>query len=547
MRPSSITTSASARAAPVPSKTRPPWNTVLRHPVPSSAAAGLDSGRTLPAGAAPWTCVCRPPTVTCRSKARASPTQVLIPLEDECEENDGLTPESHAAAKQAVLDWRLQRDQPRRRGRRPGARPVPADARRGAVGPRDRRAVGHPVAPVDPARRAAPRRRRSGTCARRAAASGATRTRSPRRAPAPTRRWSRPPRGATATAGCSTARSGTSRRGDVADFFLAPRARRRRPGEGDRVPRRQGPPGVRLVRTPKYMHTFVFEHPIFAFEDVRVGDEQRARRGRRRATSSRRTGSSRSGIMIGARTMGAVGARARPLARVREGTRGSSARRSSSSRRSSSCSPTWPPRSWPRSRCCTASCWEAARGGASRKELHAMASAVKLVCSETAGRVIDKAVQIHGGRGYMREQPVERLYRELRVDRIWEGTSEIQRVVIGNELRKRGADAVHGLARGGVASPRRERTTEGAPDVDARRRTTVPRPGRAALGRRAGADQQGRRTGAPRPRARARRVRASRRGRRRAARPQEALVEVLGLASRPTCDEGPEDPQTPVG
>ena len=84
-------------------------------------------------------------------------------------------------------------------------------------------------------------------------------------------------------------------------------------------------------------------------------------------------------------------------------------------------------------------CWMAARGGMTRKELHAQASAVKLVCSETAGRVIDNAVQIHGGRGYMREQPVERMWRELRVDRIWEGTSEIQRVVIGNELRKRGA------------------------------------------------------------------------------------------------------------
>ena len=55
--------------------------------------------------------------------------------------------------------------------------------------------------------------------------------------------------------------------------------------------------------------------------------------------------------------------------------------------------------------------------------------------------MIDRAVQIHGGRGYMREQPVERLWRELRVDRIWEGTSEIQRVVIGNELRKRGPGA----------------------------------------------------------------------------------------------------------
>ena len=54
-------------------------------------------------------------------------------------------------------------------------------------------------------------------------------------------------------------------------------------------------------------------------------------------------------------------------------------------------------------------CWEAARGGVDRKQLHAQASAVKLVCSETAGRVIDRAVQILGGRGYMREQPVERL------------------------------------------------------------------------------------------------------------------------------------------
>jgi alkylation response protein AidB-like acyl-CoA dehydrogenase len=92
-------------------------------------------------------------------------------------------------------------------------------------------------------------------------------------------------------------------------------------------------------------------------------------------------------------------------------------------------------------------CWDAARGDASRKQIHAMASAVKLVCSETAGRVIDEAVQIFGGRGYMREYAVERLYRELRVDRIWEGTSEIQRVVIGNELRKRGPKLFTGWPR----------------------------------------------------------------------------------------------------
>jgi alkylation response protein AidB-like acyl-CoA dehydrogenase len=61
-----------------------------------------------------------------------------------------------------------------------------------------------------------------------------------------------------------------------------------------------------------------------------------------------------------------------------------------------------------------------------------------------AGRVADRALQVLGGRGYMRENPVERLYRDLRVDRIWEGTSEIQRVVVANELVKRGAATITG-------------------------------------------------------------------------------------------------------
>jgi acyl-CoA dehydrogenase len=54
--------------------------------------------------------------------------------------------------------------------------------------------------------------------------------------------------------------------------------------------------------------------------------------------------------------------------------------------------------------------------------------------------VVDRAVQIFGGRGYIRDYPVERLWRELRVDRIWEGTSEIQRLVIANETNKRGVE-----------------------------------------------------------------------------------------------------------
>jgi acyl-CoA dehydrogenase len=73
--------------------------------------------------------------------------------------------------------------------------------------------------------------------------------------------------------------------------------------------------------------------------------------------------------------------------------------------------------------------------------LHGKTAMAKLFASEMAGRVADRAVQIFGGRGYMVENPAERYYRELRVDRIWEGTSEIQRLIIARGLLKRGAGA----------------------------------------------------------------------------------------------------------
>ncbi len=75
------------------------------------------------------------------------------------------------------------------------------------------------------------------------------------------------------------------------------------------------------------------------------------------------------------------------------------------------------------------------------KRVHAKASMAKLFASEMAGRVADRAVQVFGGRGYMRENVAERFYRELRVERIWEGTSEIQRIIIANSLYKRGVEA----------------------------------------------------------------------------------------------------------
>ena len=63
-----------------------------------------------------------------------------------------------------------------------------------------------------------------------------------------------------------------------------------------------------------------------------------------------------------------------------------------------------------------------------------LASAAKMMATEAAQRIIDRAVQIHGGEGVLRGTTVERLYREIRALRIYEGTTEIQRVVIGRAL-----------------------------------------------------------------------------------------------------------------
>jgi acyl-CoA dehydrogenase len=75
------------------------------------------------------------------------------------------------------------------------------------------------------------------------------------------------------------------------------------------------------------------------------------------------------------------------------------------------------------------------------KLIHAKASMAKLFVSEAAGRCADRAVQAFGGRGYLRSNVAERFSRELRVDRIWEGTSEVQRLIISRALERRGVEA----------------------------------------------------------------------------------------------------------
>jgi alkylation response protein AidB-like acyl-CoA dehydrogenase len=81
-----------------------------------------------------------------------------------------------------------------------------------------------------------------------------------------------------------------------------------------------------------------------------------------------------------------------------------------------------------------------ADAGADPKLVHAKASMAKLFVSEAACRCADRCVQIFGGRGYMRTNVAERFLRELRVDRIWEGTSEIQRLIIARALERRGVE-----------------------------------------------------------------------------------------------------------
>ncbi len=203
-------------------------------------------------------------------------------------------------------------------------------------------------------------------------------------------------------------------------------------------------PGVSVSRTPRYMHTFVYEHPEFVLADVRVGDDHRLGEVGQ-GYELTRDWFVEERLMIGART---VGAAERAL---QEATEWATSRVQGGG----------PIAGHQLIQGMMADCavdiatnralvhqvaWEADQG-LPRKTLHAKAALVKLSASEAAGRVIDRCVQIFGGRGYMREYAVERLYRELRVDRIWEGTSEVQRLIIANELIKRGTDGLLALPR----------------------------------------------------------------------------------------------------
>jgi acyl-CoA dehydrogenase len=194
-------------------------------------------------------------------------------------------------------------------------------------------------------------------------------------------------------------------------------------------------PGVTVVRTPAYTHTISHHHPIVAFTDVRV-------------PATHLVGAEGDGMsfayewfrfermMVAARCLGGAQrlveemtafatereVQGKPIATLGaiQGMLADSLTELFAAR---------------------SLVYETARGidaGTDVKVQHAQCSMAKLYASEMAGRVADRAVQVFGGRGYMRENVAERFFRELRVERIWEGTSEVQRSIISDQMIKRG-------------------------------------------------------------------------------------------------------------
>ncbi len=194
-------------------------------------------------------------------------------------------------------------------------------------------------------------------------------------------------------------------------------------------------PGVRVKRIPKFMHTYVFEHPEFVFENVELGEDKvLGKIGDGFELTKDWFVEAR--LQIAANCLGAA-IRAAEIANQHAAQRVQFGRAIRDFQAIEFMLADMAVEIMATKSLVYRVAWEIDRGS-DRKLIHARASAIKLQASEMAGRVIDKALQILGGRGYMRENPVERLYRDIRVDRIWEGTSEIQRAIIGGQIKKRG-------------------------------------------------------------------------------------------------------------
>ena len=195
--------------------------------------------------------------------------------------------------------------------------------------------------------------------------------------------------------------------------------------------------GIEMIASPLFSHTYAAHHPTYKFENVIVKNNQRVGKPGD-GMSFTHSWFRHERLMIGARSCGAA-------ARLIEEAKQFAEERIVDGKPliekqiiqfmlAESATELWA------SRLMT---FEAAKADDDQmdvKVLHNRCSMVKLYVSEAANRIADRALQIFGGRGYMRENVAERFFRELRCDRIWEGTSEIQKLIIARALQKRGLD-----------------------------------------------------------------------------------------------------------
>jgi alkylation response protein AidB-like acyl-CoA dehydrogenase len=194
-------------------------------------------------------------------------------------------------------------------------------------------------------------------------------------------------------------------------------------------------PGVSMIENPAFSHTFPSHHPTYKFDDVLVSDENRIG-GEGSGMDYSRSWFRHERLTISARMLGA----ARRM--IEEATAWAAQRDIQGEKLiekqaiqfslADSATELWA------AKLMVYEAAEAHDRGDDLKSLHARCSMVKLYSTEMANRVADRCLQIWGGRGYRRDNAVERFFREVRVDRIWEGSSEMQRMVIARALQKRG-------------------------------------------------------------------------------------------------------------
>ena len=197
--------------------------------------------------------------------------------------------------------------------------------------------------------------------------------------------------------------------------------------------------GIKMIASPLFSHTYAAHHPTYQFKDVQVDESQRVGK-LGDGMSYTHSWFRHERLMIGARSCGAA-ARLIEEAKIFAENRivdGAplSEKQAIQFMLADSATELWA------SRLMTFEAAAADDDGMDVKTLHNRCSMVKLYVSEAANRIADRVVQIFGGRGYMRENVAERFFRELRCDRIWEGTSEIQKLIIARSLKKRGLDGM---------------------------------------------------------------------------------------------------------